>query len=262
MRTVALVCAVIGLLALSLGSQGKSYAEISGIVSELTDGLTRVNGAKLFFRRSDGQTVVTTTNKSGEYHVSLDPGYSYTVSLTADQLCSSHRPEFRPVPGQIVKFDFTTTRCGYIDTRIHPNPGPTGLKPNDNRLYYRLYYETPSPHWFFEQSIAFGRDPAQELLIAFGKRDGSMQVRYGPFHNREYPQSVLPVVVSFDTYTIRADSVVLDSRTRILRAEGNVSVADGGSQARTESCVMLRLDDTEPEPHRCQGPSDSNQKQD
>jgi hypothetical protein len=252
MRTVAWVSAVIGLLALSAGSQTKGDAEISGIVSELTDGLTRVSEAKLLFRRSDGQTVVAITNRFGEYHVHLDPGYNYTVSLTADQLCSSHRPEFHPLPGQILKFDFTTTRCGYIDTRVQSHPGATGLKPNDNRLYYRLYYDTPSPRWFFEQSITFGRGAAREMLIAFGKRDGNARVRYGPFHNREYPQSVLPVVVSFDTYTIRADSVVLDSRTRILRAEGNVSLADGTSQTRTESCVMLRLDEAEPEPHQCQ----------
>jgi hypothetical protein len=255
------IAIVIGFTLPVLGAgSGEKDTKVSGIVSVLTDVPERVKGAKVWFLRSDGQTVEATANEVGEYEVLLRPGYDYTVTAGSKQLCEIHRPPFRAEPGVNLRFDFTTTICGIIDRTVSV---PSGLKPNDNRPYYRPYYRSSydkrAPYWFFEEGIAFGKEKDQWLVIAFGAREGDKEIRYGPFHFGEYPtKSVLPVAIRFDTYTVQADAAVLDPKARTLRAEGNVSVADGGSSPpHAASCVVLRLDDAKLRLRTCQGEGDS-----
>jgi hypothetical protein len=260
LRLSVRIAIVIGFTLPLLGAgSGESDTKVSGTVSVLTDVPERVNGARVWFLRSDGQTVEATSNEVGEYEVFLRPGYDYTVTVGSKQLCDIHRPPFRPKLGDNLRFDFTTTICGFIDGVISV---PPGLKPNDTRPYYRSYYRSSydkrAPYWFFEESIAFGKEKDRWLVIAFGARDGDTQIRYGPFHSGEYPtKSVLPVAIRFDTYTVQADAAVLDPKARTLRAEGNVSVADGGSSPpRAASCILLRLDDAKAHLQKCQGGGD------
>lgn len=253
LRPVILTSILLGLTLSVLGGEpdDRSGVSVSGTISVLTRDHARVSGAKVWFQRNDGQTFVATTNEIGEYETLLTSGYDYTITIAGKQLCAIHRPSLKPKPGSRLRFDFTTTYCGDIGVRMTGQPSVAG--PNDNRPYYRHYYETPSPHWFFEESLARGEHPNRDLVMAFGTRKGNSQIEYGPFHIRGYPQSLLPVTISFDTYTVQADAATLNQESRVMTALGHVLVADGSdSQPRTAACVMLRLDDPELHPQACE----------
>jgi hypothetical protein len=222
-------------------NQGKTI--VSGTVSIMLDMPERVNGAKVIFRDADGRIVQAIANKIGEYEASLTPERDYTITVEGMSVCAMHRPAFRAKAGVSLRFDFVTTICGIID---HIRIGPPISESDD----FRHYYDTPTPYWFFEERVPIGEDH-RNLIIAFGAQKQDTSVTYGPFHVPKY-QGVLPVTVSFGTYTVRADKAVLDRRALTLLIEGNVSVADGGTAPpRTERCVMLHLD-AEPQVQSCE----------
>jgi len=95
------------------------------------------------------------------------------------------------------------------------------------------------------------------VVVAFGERDGDQQgVRYRPFrlphHIPGFASSRLPVTIRFHTYTVQADAVKLDQKTRTLRAEGSVLIADGlNPPPREASCIVFDLSRTGPFPKQC-----------
>jgi hypothetical protein len=229
----------------------------------------RVPGAVVWFQMSDRRSVGAKTNQDGRYETLLEPGYEYAVTAGGQQLCDIHRPIFKPKPGSVLRFDFTTTGCGIIDRIVVPAPpdmdpnildvAPLSpareMKRNDNRPGYRPYYHSDhdpkAPYWFFEESLPDGNED-RWVAIAFGERgETNGIVTYGPFslarHIPFVPTTRLPVTISFGTHTVRADSAELDSTRIELTAKGNVSVEDG-SPAPPEnlSCVIIRLDHSEP----------------
>ena len=257
-RVVILCCAILAWAGLSFCSGGHAAANVSGTVSVLDDDIAVVPGAIVSFLRSDGQKVKATTNQAGKYEVVLDPGYDYTMSVAGQELCEMHRPPFRPRRASALKFDFTTTICGTIDGVFR---GESNSKPNDDRRFYRHYYRSSYdprvPYWFFEESVPFGKAEDSWLVVAFGERDGDQQrVRYGPFrlphHIPGFAPNRLPVTIRFDTYTVQADGVELDEKTKTLKAEGRVLVSDGlKNPSREASCVVFDLSRTEPFPKQC-----------
>src|SRR5260370_24958510 len=146
---------------------------------------------------------------------------------------------------------------GTINYRWGGAPG-SDLKKNDNRLlfrqYYRGSYDPNVPYWFFEESIAVGESKDDLwLVVAFGQRDGDVQLKYGPFRVPKRSASRLPVTISFDTYNVQADGAVFDQTKRTLRVEWNAVVADGTNDPpRKVSCVLLDLRKIQPLPTPCQ----------
>jgi hypothetical protein len=60
------------------------------------------------------------------------------------------------------------------------------------------------------------------------------------------------VTIRFGTYTVQANTANLDRKTKTLRAEGDVSIADGfDNPPRKVSCVLLDLSQTGPLPKQC-----------
>lgn len=183
MRVALLCCAIFAWPMTSISSGSPADAKVLGTVTVLGDVVTAVPGAVVTFLRTDGQMVKVTTNQAGEYEVLLDPEYGYTMVVAGKQLCAMHRPPFRPRRGSVLKFDFTTTICGIIDGVYS---GHSESKPNDDRWLYRTYYKSSydsnAPYWFFEESVALGKDADPWLVVAFGEREqAQLGVRYGPF---------------------------------------------------------------------------------
>jgi hypothetical protein len=259
MRVLVVCCAVLAWPALSFCSGGHADAKVSGTVSLLDDDTAAVvQGAIVSFLRSDGEYLKVTTNEAGQYEVLLDPGYDYTMTVAGQALCEMHRPPFRPRRGSVLKFDFTTTICGIIDVVFQ---GESHSKPNDDRRFYRQYYrssyDSRAPYWFFEESVALGKAEDSWLVVAFGERDEDQHgIRYGPFRLRHhipgFSPNRLPVTLRFGTYTVQADAVKLNQKTRTLRAEGSVSIADGlNHPSREASCIVFDLNRPVPLPKQC-----------
>jgi hypothetical protein len=172
-RAALVFCVVFASSLLSFCSGGPTDVKVSGTVYVLDDNTAVVPGAIVSFLRSDGQKVKVATNQIGEYEALLENGYDYTMTVAGRQLCEIHRPPFRPRRGSVLKFDFTTTICGIIDG---VSQGPRDSRPNDDRFFYRPYYrssyDSRVPYWFFEESIALGKEEDPWLVVAFGERDG------------------------------------------------------------------------------------------
>lgn len=238
-----------------LGLEAGPGANISGTVFVFSGGPpARLGGAKIVFQDADGSAVETVTNSTGEYTASLTPGHDYTVSVTSKGFCPVHRPVFRLSPNSIVRFDFTITLLCPGD-RIAWSTKHDKTERDAERD--DLYINSSIPY-YFEESVTLGTSHLRTLIIAFGKRNkGDLRVEYAPLPSREHPEIRMPVTITFDTYTVKADSAVIDRRTRVLRAEGNVYVADGtDSPSHVESCVTLRLDDAEPRVQSCSAKGD------
>lgn len=254
MRKTLIFSAIIACNALAMCSDKPHQAIVSGTVVRAEDS-SRVPGAWVLFQGSDGHDFKATTNQVGEYEVVLGATKEYTLSVGGQQLCQLHRPAFLAKPGSVLTFNFASPLCGFIDgVRIVP----PGVAHNDNRPYYLAYYPSEDknyPFWPFEESIPLNNENDRWLVIAFGSRIDQSRVRYGPFRVRQHfpgAAALLPVTISFDTYTIRADNAVLDRKSKTLEAEGHVSIEDGtASPAKSESCVLISLRTEQPRPEMC-----------
>jgi hypothetical protein len=201
--------------------------------------LVRLSFAKIEFRSADGATVTTTANDFGEYTVSLDAGLDYTITVTAMGFCPAHRPFVRLNAGRAIKFDFIlTTIC----------PGDRIVWGGDKENRDDLYFASSIPY-YFEESLALGKNHGRCLIIVFGtRRKGQDLIEYASLpitHDRvvvavpfQGPGIHLPVTISFDTYTVRSETAVLDRKTRVLEAQRKCF--GRGWQRLRADCVVLR----------------------
>lgn len=224
---------------LALYAEDNARAKVSGTLFLLRDKHARLGGTKVVFRPTDGTAVEVVSNQVGEYEAFLKEGKDYTVSLVSHGLCNIHRPLFRVKYGAVLRFDFTTTfgqNIGLVLEQSSVHPYPTNELP-----------------FCDEEAVPLGKSHERSLVLGFGmySKDGTTS-RYDGLPVTGKSGSRLPVTISFDTHTIRADTVLLDRKARVLRAEGNVSTADGTAAApQAASCVMLRLSDVYPHPQPC-----------
>jgi hypothetical protein len=229
---------------------GEARVSVRGHVSTLDYGFSvLLTDATIEFRSADGATlgytIATMTNEAGVYSASLEPGLDYTVTVTKKGFCRTRRPFFRVNPGSTIRFDFTlTTQC----------PGDRWVVgAPDKESFDDAYFDSPLPY-YFEEEIALAKSRrGRSLMIVFGtRRKGPGRVEYSSLPIKAHPEDHLPVTISFDTYTVRSDTAVLDRNTRVLRAEGHVSVEDGSDSAPVASpCVALQLEDSELRPRPC-----------
>src|SRR5580698_3473498 len=95
---------------------GEVKVQVHGTVSMVTDAPAGITGVRVSFVASDGTVEEATTNKRGEYELLLKPEVLYTVAVISGPTCELHRPEFRPVSGSIIEFDFLIpSEITYVD---------------------------------------------------------------------------------------------------------------------------------------------------
>jgi len=170
----------------------------------------RLKGAKVIFKADTGDVQETVTHENGVFSITLRAEVTYTVSVESRGIWGVHRPPFRLLPDARVQFNFVV---GVLHSSDSP---PEALPKEDQRV-------------FGDKVLIVASGPTEEQ---------DEQIRYKSFQMVEKP---IPVTISFDTYTVRAQMAVLDRRTNVLRAEGNVSIEDGSSASAMKSpCVTLR----------------------
>jgi hypothetical protein len=221
-----------------LAFSSENETKVSGQVNSFDfGGAVRVKDANIVFERPNGINVTATTSDVGEYATTLPSEYSYTVTVTAKGFCPVHRPAFVSSSYSSLKFDFTLTAKCPGDRIVVGKP--------------ELYFETPIPA-YFEEGIALGKHGKSQLIISFGMRTKSDHgIQYVSLHVTD-KGAVLPVTLSFGTYTIRADHAVFDRDTGVVLAEGNVSIADGTDRApQRRVCTALKLHESNPKPKDC-----------
>jgi len=198
----------------------------------------KVDGATILFRAHDGTEIRAATNSKGHYETVLESGKEYNVTLSSMGMYTMHRPAFRPATGKSLRFDFLTIPATFINRVTND---PAHQRPNAT-LPYRD-----------EETMAIGKRPAQSLIIAFGiLNKGKNRVTYEGLPIAGYEGKTLPVIISYETYTIHADTATLKQKPRVLKVDGNVSIADGSdSPPKLTNCVMLQLDQSNPKPQQC-----------
>jgi len=210
-------------------------ARVLGTVSALVDSPARLVGAHVLFQ-GERSTTKAVTNDIGEFETSLEPDESYAIRVEDKGFCTIHRPPIRMKPGSKLRFDFKMVLCPQVN-RITVGP------PEAEVQEYPIRY--------YESSVDLGKRKAG-LILAFGtfKKSDGREV-YGPLPLTGKAGS-MPVRVAFQTYTIEADSVTIDSSTKTLKADGHVLVVDGGlSPPRSRSCVVLRVSNSNPKVESC-----------
>jgi len=209
-------------------------------VESLEPAPVRVKGATLVFTKADGRVTEATTDQKGEYSLLIDPESRYTVTVKVRHNCWVHRPSFKLTAGARLNLDFTVVFCPYADGE--PPPGTV------------LQHCPPTGMSYREDRVPLGGDASDYLIVAFGNchvENGT--VIYKPLAIATYPDAVLPVTISFDAYTIKADFVELKKAERVLKVTGRVTITDGrNAPSRTASCVSLKLIGPHPRIVQCE----------
>jgi hypothetical protein len=232
------------LLLLVPAQSGDATAKVHGAVSMMSDTPEGIKGARLSFVASDGTVVAATTNNKGEYQVLLKAEIEYNVTVVSGPACELHRPQFRPGSGSTIRFDFVVpSEITYVDWDIHGSV-PAGMKSTR---------PTAKVPYCDEEIMSFGKPP-HDLIISYGifrsKQDSDI---FESLPMTRFPGKYLPVTVSYQTSTIRADEVEFSRKNKELTATGNVSIADGSSsEPILAPCVTMQLGDTTPHVRRCE----------
>lgn len=172
--------------------------------------------------------------------------------------CSEiNRAPFRIDAGVHLTFDFVVMACPIDDPVIMRQPIGDEAKES-------VSPRTPNPmnvptseqaEKYQEQLIPAQQNQWPEIIVSFGKCDNQVnEVHYFPLHQlvikrpTNTPPLVplsLPVTITVDRYTLRAEALVLDKRNMIFRASGQVSVSDG-VQVTSARSAILRFSGGEP----------------
>ena len=147
----------------------------------------------------------------------------YTVEVVFRGFCSVHRPPFHVRNGEPLEFDCLLVDCPTVDS-------------SSNVLIPERTYQ--------EQSLG----QHGNVIVASGPRkELAERIKYGSISSAHYPDKHAPVTIRFGTYTVQAEAVTLDEKTKALKAEGYVSIQDGRADAsHTERCVVIHTANVEP----------------
>jgi hypothetical protein len=212
-------------LGTAFGQAAIPATETFHVRGTITDETTAViPSAKVTFQSKQiGKTV--TTNERGVYETDLPFG---TYIMTAEVLGFRpyRRPLFRVTSPETITFDFTLPVQGTCDLTVVRIDGGTAT-PEDSKAAEKEFCLRED---FF--SISSSDGVAFQIWIRYVKRNesGDSYVYAGektPNHD--------PVFVAYNLFSLRADKVIYDAKSRTIRATGNVVVA-------YESVVIPRAD--------------------
>jgi hypothetical protein len=234
---------------LSSGAHGQPSRGtiVYGTVVERDSGRdARVQNAVLSFLGSNGVTTEVRADQNGEYSIDLPSGERYSLTVTSRGFCSAHRPPFDAQSERQLKFDvILTTACPKDVVEVSGEDGSPSSVETEFCARAGIYY--------CEGNIPLSVKGTEDLIIGFGKREKTGHfLKYNPTPIRGHAGVEIPVTISFGTYTLQAHQASVDEKLKMLRAEGNVSIADGSSSPpRRVPCAIIRLDDPEPQVGPC-----------
>ena len=198
-------------------------AHISGTVTDPAGAV--VPGAEVSFDHRGSQRVVT-TDSSGIYSADLPPG-DYSMTVKSRGFGTYRRPVFRVLAVTTVVFDVALYVGGCGDMVIVP---PTEQAVEEATRSCRHEDRFPAPS---------GDGVPFDMLISFGVRSGGENVR---IYERGAKTSNPPVSVAYNLFSMRAEKVIYDTKSEILKANGAVLVQDESGERRVDS-VSFRIAD-------------------
>jgi Carboxypeptidase regulatory-like domain len=206
------------------------------------DRIVPVAGARLELMRisDEGGEYQDTTDATGRYTIALPPGtYNMRLEWMGGDCAEINRASFRLDAGAHLTFDFLVMQCPISDPVISrvliEEQAKKSTKPQGtNPMNVPMPEQTEK---YQEQLIPAERNRWPEMIVSFGKYDNQVdEIRYFPRHqvimnpfavpDPPIPLS-LPVIITVDRYTLRASHVVLNKKTMVFKAKGEVSISDG-----------------------------------
>src|ERR1700721_3800053 len=166
-----------------------------------------------FHSKQIGKTV--TTNERGVYETDLPFG-NYTMTAEVLGFRPYHRPLFRVTSPKIVNFDFTLPVQGTCDLTIVGTDGGTAT-PEDTRAAEEEFCLRED---FFSIPSSDGV-PFQVWIRYVRHNDSGGRYVYSGQKQPNYD----PVFVAYNLFSLRADEVTYDAKSRTITATGSVVVA-------------------------------------
>lgn len=207
-------------------ANGEIFSEVRGSVSNFLGG--KIPGIPVLFTSGE-QKYKANTTELGEYSIRLAPGlYTVMVPKSGD-FCGMRRSNFILESGQKIQIDFELFICGIVDTadRFDEKGLPISVNMEDVYREYAGYNYEELP----ELSIS-----AVKPLVEFGRRRARGAVEYtGIIQQGHYVRPVL----TYNVWTLRANSILYDSTTQTVSAEGNVMWQDGKTTQIAKSMKIL-----------------------
>jgi len=156
---------------------------------------------------SDKSTTEATTDKSGKYAVTLPPGV-YQVTARGPGFCPVKRAEFNAQPGGDILINLVITVC---PTHVGSPLQTHSLRPRRSKQ-------------------------AKPFVITFANR----RIRAGDveYHGMKLGDDHIATVITYDSLTIYADTLILMKNSSRLRAQGHVVIEDGKRRRRVDQATI------------------------
>lgn len=170
------------------------------------------------------------TNDSGVYDADLPLG-DYTMTAQGVGFRPYRRPLFRVTSPTSLDFDVTLRPYGSCDVLVFNNSG---------KVTPQEWVAAQQESCLQEDSLSvpFGHVPLQ-LSIRYGSRitTGSAYSYLG-----ENASEHMPVFVAYNVFTLQADKVRYDSRSRIIEASGNIVVVNEPGTVQRADSLTFKVD--------------------
>jgi hypothetical protein len=224
------------------GQTPASTTTVYGTVTEHDSGQeVRVPETIISFMRSDGVPTTVRADTNGEFRVTLPSAYAYSVSVSRKGFCPAGRPPFE-ARSQNVLFNFILTTNCPKDVVVIPG--------KENAESAETVFCANASRYYCDEQIAVTK--SIPVMVRFVTREvqGHL-ITYGSHvapsvknSVRSAPLAGYSVIVAFDTTTISADNVTLDSERGSAVARGNVSITHDSEQLSAGSeCMEVFISD-------------------
>jgi hypothetical protein len=202
---------------------------VRGTVKDQTEAV--IPRTKVVFQNKQFDKTVT-TDERGDYEADLPIG-DYTMTAQAAGFRPYRRPLFRTTSAETIAFDFTLPVMPTCDLSVVSTNGgtatPEDLEAAQEQFCSREeYLSLPS-----SDGVPF------QIWIHYGKHivTGDRHVYTG-----EKTRNNDPVLVNYNLFSLRADEVVYDARSKTIRATGNAMAVDESGTTRRVDAMEMKFE--------------------
>ncbi len=206
-------------------------------------------GARLVFSgEGKEKEYETEAGNDGRYEIFLPAPDVYRVKMALGN-CYLSRSAFHLKPGEKLEFRFVGVNCPHIEWSTSNIPLQTNRLLLPPEIPPFCTFPDDLPVWYREKR--FEADPSShrpEIVLSFGRCEQSPRgVIYFGVDPSRFPgplprptgDLLLPVAITTETFTIRADQVKWPGKGVAFYASGNVTVEDGkGHVAHAQSATL------------------------
>jgi hypothetical protein len=230
-----LMLAGIAIYAMAGASGSASEGSVAGTVEVIQSGAVVPWGTDIVFSGSGGKEY-TTRAGSGHYLISLPAPDVYRVRMQIGD-CWLSRAAFHLKPGEKLELRFLGVACPSIEFTTSNIPLEANRPLLPPEVPPLCTFPDGLPVWYREQRFKadpFGHRP--EVVVSFGRCEQSGEgVTYfdldasliREMHPKAAGDASMPVAITTERYTVRADQVTWTSREFNFYASGNVTIEDG-----------------------------------